>query len=114
MLPKKHRLSKHAEVATTTARGRSFFSPSFILKSISGPKQTTAKFTVITSVKVSKSAVVRNRVKRIIREVIHGHLEKIKFGQYVIIVKQAATKIPGNELSSEVKTALIKSKILSI
>ena len=113
MLPKKHRLSKHAEVATTTARGRSFFSPSFILKSLIGPKQVTAKVTIITSVKVSKSAVVRNRVKRIIREAVHGHIDKIKSGQYVIIVKQAATKIPSSELSSEVTSALIKSKILS-
>lgn len=113
MLPKKHRLSKHAEVATTTARGRSFFSQSFIIKSLTGPKQASVKITVITSVKVSKSAVVRNRVKRIIREAVHNHLNKIKSGQYVIIVKQAATKIPGSELSTEVTSALIKSKILS-
>lgn len=112
MLPKKHRLSKHAEVATTTARGRSFFSQSFILKSLIGPKQTTIKVTVITSVKVSKSAVVRNRVKRIIREAVHNQLDKIKSGQYVIIVKQSATKISGAELSSEVTTALKKSKII--
>jgi ribonuclease P protein component len=111
MLPKKHRLSKHAEVAKTTAKGRSFFSSSFIIKSLVSSGATT-KFTVITSVKVSKSAVVRNRIKRIIRQVIQNNLDKIKSGQYAIIVKRAAVGVISQELAKEVQQALEKSKLI--
>lgn len=112
MLPKKHRLSKHADVVSTTARGRSFFSPSFVIKTLPTAAGEEPKLTVIISVKVSKSSVIRNRLKRVIREAIHGHLDKLKPGKYAIIVKQSATKIPGFQLAEEVKTALVKSKII--
>ena len=114
MLPKKHRLTKHADVAKTTARGRSFFSKSFILKLLLSPKQNTAQFSIIASVKVSKSAVVRNRLKRIIRQAIHTHINKIKSGKYAIILKQSATIIPSNELAEETTTALVRSKLLKL
>ncbi len=112
MIPKKHRLSKQAEVVSTTARGRGFFSSSFILKTIIDPKAEKAKFTVVVSNKISKSAVVRNRIKRVIREAVRHYLDKMKPGKYAIIVKRSAILVTSKDLSAEVKTSLIKSKIL--
>lgn len=113
MLPKKHRLSKHAEVTTTTARGRSFFSQSFIIKFLANPKLALPKVTTIASAKVSKSAVVRNRLKRVVRHAIAEHVGKIKSGQYVIILKRSAITKTGRELAEEVSLALKKSKIIT-
>ncbi len=112
MIPKKHRLTKQAEVIATTARGRSFFSGSFVFKTLPDHKNDKVKFTVIVSNKISKSAVVRNRLKRLIREAIRPNLEKMKVGKYAIIVKRSAILVSGKDLSAEVKTALIKSKVL--
>ncbi len=112
MIPKKNRLSKQAEVVSTTARGRSFFSNSFIFKQLPDTKADQAKFTVIVSNKISKSAVVRNKLKRIIREAIRPHLDKMKFGKYAIIVKRPAVTVTSKDLSAEVKTALVKAKVL--
>lgn len=114
MLPKKHRLSKHAEVTKTTARGRSFFSPSFILKSLTLPNSELAQFTVIVSSKAVKTAVARNRLKRVIRQAIHPYIKQIKPGQYVIIIKQSATTITSKDLATEVIEALTKSKLLKV
>ncbi len=114
MLPKKHRLSKHAEVAKTTARGRSFFSQSFILKSLALPKAEVAQFTVIVSTKAVKTAVIRNRLKRVIRQAIHPHIKQIKSGQYAIIIKRSAATITSKDLAVEVVEALTKSKLLKV
>ncbi|MDQ3018867.1 MAG: ribonuclease P protein component [bacterium] len=111
MLPKKHRLSKSAEVKQTTARGRSFFNPCFILKSI--PALEGCKVTVIVSTKVSKKAVDRNRLKRVIREVVREALPRFKPGTYAFIVKLAAMKITSAELKEQVSQALKASKVIS-
>lgn len=113
MLPKKHRLSKYAEVNTTAAKGRSFFSQSFILKFLSNLKNIDPRIAVVVSNKVSKSAVVRNRLKRIIRDEIHKHILKIRSGNYVIILKRSAININPEQLRNELFQALLKGKILN-
>lgn len=108
MLPKKHRLSKAADVKKTTAKGRSFFNPNFVLKSL--PGSTEARATVVVSVKVSKNAVVRNRIKRVLREELRNIVPNFKPGTYVVIVKPSAAKIASAELRENFVEALRKIK----
>lgn len=110
MLSQKHRLSKSADVIKTTARGRSFFNPFFVLKTV--PGKEPAKLTVVASVKVSKRAVDRNRLKRIIRETVRQHITKFKPGNYAVLVKKSALKITSAELREQVIKSLIASKTL--
>ncbi len=112
MLPKKHRLSKTADVNLTTAKGRSFFSQSFLIKFLNQTGLDQPKITVITSVKVSKSAVTRNRLRRIIRQVVHEYIDQIKPGSYVFIVKKTAVPVNSANLRKEIITALEKSKMV--
>ncbi|HMQ02151.1 MAG TPA: ribonuclease P protein component [Candidatus Doudnabacteria bacterium] len=111
MLSKKHRLAKHAEVAATTAKGRSFFSKSFVVKFLKTPTNDLRKLTVIASAKVSKSAVIRNRLKRVVREEFRKVINKIKPGQYAIIIKRSATQVTSQELAQEVVEAIKNSRI---
>ena len=110
MLSQKHRLSKSAEVKKTTARGRSFFNPYFVLKLASG--KDIPRFTVIVSTKVSKKAVDRNRIKRVIREELRKHLASAKIGDYAILVKSSAVKIASKDLRAAVTQSLADSKII--
>lgn len=110
MLSQKHRLSKSAEVKKTTARGRGFFNPYFVLKTLPGTEP--AKVTVVVSVKVSKKAVDRNRLKRVIRETIRPDILKFKPGSYAILVKPSAMKITSAELREQIHKGLIASKTL--
>lgn len=110
MLSQKHRLSKSADVKKTTARGRGFFNPYFVLKI--APNAEMAKITVVVSVKVSKRAVDRNRIKRVIRETIRPNIGNFKPGNYAILVKPSVMKITTQELREQVNKSLVSAKIL--
>lgn len=109
MLPKKHRLSKTAEVKHTAARGRSFFNPYIVIKTTPG---TEPKVTVIASTKVSKKAVERNRLKRITRETLRSKIKQLKPGNYAFIIKRSAESLPGTTLRAEIIKALKAGKYL--
>ncbi len=100
MLPEKHRLQKTREVQATFARGRAFFSPFFMAK-FKKTESSAKRFTVVVSTKVSKKAVVRNRMKRIVRVVIRDNLERFAYGDYIFTVKPKAMEIYDKAIASE-------------
>jgi ribonuclease P protein component len=66
------------------------------------------KATVIVSTKVSKKAVDRNRIKRVIRDVLKDEVKTLKLLNYAIIVKKQAVNVPNPELRETFKMALEK------
>jgi ribonuclease P protein component len=96
MLKKANRLAKDRDIQKTFARGRAFFSPFFSVKFL--PGGTNVRFTVVVSTKVSKRAVVRNRLKRLVREYLRTHLPDFKNGDHVLSVKPKAVTLPENQL----------------
>jgi len=84
MLSKTHRLAKDKDIQKTFARGRSFFNSFFNVKF--APGGTVPRFTVVVSTKVSKKAVVRNRLKRLVREYLRTHLFESKNGDHIIML----------------------------
>lgn len=112
MLSRKHRLSKSADVKKTTARGRGFFNQYFVIKSTLQPEET--KITVIVSTKVSKKAVDRNRIKRVMREEIRKYLSRLKPGNYAFLVKPGAAKIESKQLREEVVKSMAAAKMLRL
>ncbi len=111
MLKKQNRLSKTKDVATVTKRGRSFFSPYFVVKYLK--TADAARVTVVVSTKVSKKAVLRNRIKRIIRDLIRRSvLPTLKSGDYVIIVKPLVAKLEAPVIREEALGLLRKTRLL--
>ncbi len=110
MLPKIHRLAKAKDVQQTYARGRSFFSPHFLLKARFGG--ASVRFAFVVSTKVSKRAVVRNRIRRILRETIRMHLKAIKPADYIFTVKPAALHLVSGQLREQSVLFLKQSKVL--
>lgn len=96
MLYKKNRLAKDRDIKKVFARGRGFFNPYFTLKYL--PEGDAPRFTVVASTKVSKRAVKRNRLKRIIRQVLRLNLNKLPLGDYVLMLKPKAGLVPEAEL----------------
>ena len=66
------------------------------------------KLIVSVSKKVSKKAVVRNRIKRRVRPVVRELATKLKPATYIFIAKPGAERIKGEELKSEL-LGLIRS-----
>ena len=72
-----------------------------------------SRFGFVVSIKVSKKAVVRNRVKRIMRHAIHENLEKIKSGlDIVFFTRPGIEKLDGIEIRQQVMQLLTKLNLL--
>lgn len=92
MLKKEHRLAKTKDVKVVVSSGRSFFDPLFTLKRLAG-RLGVKRFTVVVSTKVSKKAVTRNKIKRVLRESIRGNFARFPDGDYALLVRPAAGKV---------------------
>ena len=74
--------------------------------------KSPSKFGISISKKVSKRAVVRNRIKRQIKAVIHRHLPAIESGwQVVIVVRPSAVECEFADFLRELEYLLKKLKI---
>lgn len=113
MLAKAHRLTKERNFKKVSTSGRSFFSPQFRLKYIAN-NFDVSRFGIITSAKLSKKAVVRNRVRRQVSEVLRLNNSKIVSGHDVVVwIKPAALGQDYQELEKKLLALLNKAKLLS-
>ncbi len=96
MLKRENRLAKSKDIQTAFARGRAFFNPFFSIRFL--PKPAEKRFTVVVSTKVYKSAVARNRLKRLVREYLRKNLPSFKNGSYVIAAKPKISQLPEKEI----------------
>ena len=95
MLKKVNRLAKAKDIRATLGRGRPFFNPYFSIRFL--PKAAAARFTVVVSTKVYKSAVKRNRLKRVLREFLRHRLSQLPQGDYLISTKPKINSLPENQ-----------------
>ena len=73
MFPRNLRLRRDADVRNTIWKGTTIKMPFFIMKFIS--KWVHLRSTIVVSKKIDKSAVNRNRIKRIFREALRQAVE---------------------------------------
>jgi len=105
MFPKYQRIQK-GDVLSVIKEGASYHSPSFLLKMLKNPLKTTL-FTVIVSKKVAKTAVLRNKNKRRLREIIKKQSGKIPQGYfYVVTLKKDLNKSVFADIENETKELL--------
>jgi len=86
MLQKENRLVDDYDFRRVKRLGKSYHCPLFKLsiaeRKLAGP----SRFGFVISKKIDKRAVVRNRIKRLLREVVRKNLEKIAAGFDVVFV----------------------------
>lgn len=80
MLPKKYRLTSDYDFRRLKARGRRYPSPLFTLILAPSREKQVPRFGFVVSAKLDKSARVRNRLKRVLREIIRRKLPRLKGG----------------------------------
>lgn len=85
MLPKENRLKKQKDFERVYKQGRGFKQDFLFLKITANDLEIT-RFGLVVSRKISKKAVIRNRLKRRLREIIRLRLEKIKKGKDVVLI----------------------------
>lgn len=108
MLKKQYRLAKIYK----DTKGKRFSSTFFNLV-VSEGEEKTSRFGFIVSKKVSKSAVLRNKTKRVLSKAVEGLIEEININKDILVISK---KELGWEKIDEVKKCFTdifnKAKIL--
>lgn len=85
MLPKENRLTHRKDFDNTFKKGKGAFSDILGIKFIENNLEES-RFGIVVSNKISKKAVIRNKIKRQLREIIHQNLDEIKNRSDVVII----------------------------
>ena len=111
MLPQKNRLSKKKDFDKVFKKGKSSFDGLLGVKMLKNEQEFT-RFGIIVSSKVSKKAVIRNKIKRRIRNIIAKNYNSGANAKDVVII--SLPKISGkkyNEIEKSLGAHFKKLKI---
>lgn len=110
MLNSRNRLKKKINFARIEIDGKLIQSNSFGIGVYDRKDDDPSHFGFIISTKISKKAVTRNRIKRIMSEVVRENLNKLKKGcDILFLIKHQAAKITKEELEKETYEAITKN-----
>jgi ribonuclease P protein component len=87
MLSLKNRLKKKKDFERVFKEGKGLKEDFLILK-MSENNLSQSRFGFIVGRKISKKAILRNKLKRRLRELVRGKIEKIKKGFDIIFIAQ--------------------------
>ena len=112
MLPRLNRLTGVKNFKAVEENGEIFQSQNFGIAYIKRGDKNPSRFAFVVSTKLSKEAVERNRVKRIMREAIRQSLfETIKGYDVVFLAKLSIMRTPTDVVAKEVKKSLRDAKL---
>ena len=118
-LPKPHRLKNRQDYRAVYAQGIRRYSPYLTLIVLADRHSgdgclPPSTFGISISKKVSKKAVVRNRIKRQLKGAIRTHLKEIEPGwKVVIVVKPRAIECKYEHFLRELEELLKQTKIIN-
>lgn len=113
MLYAANRLAKRSDIEAVHKRGRSFFVENLGIR-MAKNNRAVSRFTVITSLKISKKAVHRNKLKRRIREILRKDiLPRIQPGfDGIILTKKPLLDMEYAQLRNLVVSLFKKTRLL--
>jgi len=85
MLPKSNRLQKKKDIGQVFKKGRALKEDFLVLKTLQNNLDKT-RFAFIVSLKVSKKAVLRNKLRRKLSELVRLNMERIKTGSDNLLI----------------------------
>lgn len=114
VLPKQYRLHDYREIEKVKKEGKFLPSPLFGFLLLEKLSQPVSRFSFIVSTKISKKAVERNRIKRVLSETVRNLLPKIKPGfDGVFLAKKSLIGKKKIEIETEIERVFKKSGIMS-
>ena len=108
MLNKANRINKTRDLQKVYRLGKASHTSALVIKFVAQEKKRLA---FVVSKKVSKKAVERNRIKRILREFLRQHIEYLASGDYMVIVKPQAKGLSAAALRDNLEKGLIKANL---
>lgn len=113
MLVKKYRLRRRRDFAYLHHQGRSAHAPAFSLKTVPN-RLPHARAAVVVSTKVSKKAVIRNRIRRRLLAIVAEIWPLLKPADFVIFVRHEAYDCSPLELKKQLLGCLEQVKLLHL
>jgi len=111
MLPKINRIKKKKDFEMIFKDSKSFRNNLFILR-VAQNNLGLSRFGFVVSKKISKKAVVRNKIKRRLSEATRAYSEKIKSGtDLVFITLSGIEKKDFPEIKEAVTSAILKARL---
>jgi ribonuclease P protein component len=111
MLKKTNRLTKTKDIDQVFKKGKSFFGKTVGFK-IANNDLGYNRINFIVSTKISKKAVIRNRVKRQLRAIIEIEMKKMVSGKDLIIIAlPPIVNLSFSEINLELQASLKKIKL---
>jgi len=86
MLKKENRLTLNTEFDTVFQKGWKSYSKILGVRSYLNRNHSCLRFGILVNVKISKKAVVRNKIKRRIRAIIYSQLPFLKTGFDIMVI----------------------------
>jgi ribonuclease P protein component len=113
MLPLRNRLKKEKDFEAVFKNGVGR-KEGFLFLKLAANKLEDSRFGFVVSKKVSNKSVVRNKIKRQLRNLVKRNLPRVKKGiDAVMVVSPGAQKASFEELSALVEKILTKSRIIN-
>ena len=112
MLKKKNRISERKEIEELRRGEMIYQSPIFGLLMVN-KKDEEKKFLSVVSKKISKKAVERNRIRRVLSEIIRLNLDKIRSGVRLgFLVKKVILEWKWEEIKRETEKVLVENDLM--
>jgi ribonuclease P protein component len=114
MIDRTHRFQGHGSLRFVYQRGKVVRGPYSALKYICNQRRTTYRAAVVVSRKVHKSAVVRNRIRRRVYEIIRAHEPAIRqpYDLVFTIYNDQMATMPAAEVWNAIAFQLKKAEVL--
>ncbi len=114
MLSTKNRLRRKKDIEKVLKEGNGFYKDFLVLKARKN-KERESRFGFIVSQKVSKKAVIRNRIKRRFREVVKGMIKKTNKNTDIILIALPGTETKNfEEIKLTIEKLFKKANILNL
>ena len=114
MVSREHRFHGLGSLRFVYGRGEIERGPVFLIKYVRNSRRDTYRVAVVVSKKVSKSAVVRNRIRRRLYEIIRDHQDNIKepFDIVITVHNESVADMPSEKLKAQLLKQLKTASIL--
>lgn len=114
MLSQIYRFHGHGSLRYVYRNGESVRSRFLTVKYTANPRRKTSRCSVVVSKKIAKHAVVRNRIRRRLYELLRAHLPAINTSHDIVIIVSSAdiAELPHAELAEILQSQLITAGIL--
>jgi len=103
------RISKTRDLQKVYRLGKAIHANTLVIKFILNKPNTPPRLAFVISKKISKKAVVRNKIRRVLREELRTKLlANMPSADYVIMVKSCAAKTDNGGLRQDIDMAAYK------